>query len=225
VQLRDRALVAFILLTGTRDRAVASLKLKHVDLAAGRVGHDATEGETKNSKTSVTFFFPVDPGIRGIVSDWIEHLRTEKLWGNDDPLFPATKVCQDDTRKFAASGLDRTQWSTAGPIRKVFHEAFARANLPYFNPHSLRSTLARLGEQRCKTPEQFKAWSQNLGHEQVLTTFRSYGHVSIERQGHLIEGLRHGQGPELERDEIARQLETIQAEIKGLKASSRSQSS
>src|SRR5512147_2134420 len=31
-------------------------------------------------------------------------------------------------------------------------------------PHSLRSTLAQFGEQRCQTPEEFKAWSQNLGH-------------------------------------------------------------
>jgi hypothetical protein len=30
---RDRALIAFILLTGCRDRAAVSVKLKHVDLA------------------------------------------------------------------------------------------------------------------------------------------------------------------------------------------------
>jgi integrase len=31
IQRRDRALVAFILLTGARDGAVVSLKLKHAD--------------------------------------------------------------------------------------------------------------------------------------------------------------------------------------------------
>jgi hypothetical protein len=61
--------------------------------------------------------------------------------------------------------------------------------LPYFNPHSLRKTLARLGEQACKTPEEFKAWSQNLGHEQVLTTFTSYGAVRTDRQGDIIRSL------------------------------------
>jgi hypothetical protein len=58
--------------------------------------------------------------------------------------------------------------------------------LAYFNPHSLRKTLARLGEQTCRTPEEFKAWSQNLGHEQVLTTFTSYGAVRGDRQGDII---------------------------------------
>ena len=38
-------------------------------------------------------------------------------------------------------------------------------------------------------PKQFKAWSQNLGHEQVLTTFMSYGSVATERQGAIIRGL------------------------------------
>src|SRR5688500_9237203 len=46
------------------------------------------------------------------------------------------------------------------------------------NPHSFRKTLALLGGQQCKTPEEYKAWSQNLGHEHVLTTFCSYGDVS-----------------------------------------------
>ena len=63
------------------------------------------------------------------------------------------------------------------------------AGLPYANPHSFRKTLAQLGERMCRTPEEFKAWSQNLGHEQVLTTFSSYGQVAHERQAELIRGL------------------------------------
>lgn len=39
------------------------------------------------------------------------------------------------------------------------------------------------------TPEHFKAWSQNLGHEKVLTTFLSYGEVACQRQGEIIRGL------------------------------------
>ena len=71
--------------------------------------------------------------------------------------------------------LDRKHWSNATPIRTIFRKAFVDAGLSYFNTHSFRNTLVRLGEEVCKTPEQFKAWSQNLGHEKVLTTFLSYG--------------------------------------------------
>jgi hypothetical protein len=45
-------------------------------------------------------------------------------------------------------------WSSTGPIRTIFREAFASVGLPYFNPHSFRKTLALLGGQRCKTPEE-----------------------------------------------------------------------
>src|SRR5262249_51360948 len=72
-----------------------------------------------------------------------------------------------------------------------FKEAFEQAGLPYFNPHSFRKTLALLGQRLCRTPEDFKAWSQNLGHEEVLTTFASYGEVAASRQAAIIRGLSH----------------------------------
>jgi integrase len=186
---RDRALVAFTLLTGARDSAIASMKLKHVDVKEGCVHQDAREVKTKFSKTFTTYFFPVGAEIQEILAEWVRFLREEKLWGNDDPLFPSTRVALGPARQFQAAGLERVHWSTAEPIRKVFRGAFARAELPYFNPHSIRKTLARLGEQVCKTPEEFKAWSQNLGHEQVLTTFLSYGSVRTDRQGAIIRDL------------------------------------
>ena len=36
------------------------------------------------------------------------------------------------------------------------------------------------------SPEEMKAWSQNLGHSDVLTTFTSYGTVPLHRQSELI---------------------------------------
>jgi integrase len=74
-------------------------------------------------------------------------------------------------------------------VRRIFRQSFERADLPYFKPHAIRDTLAQLGEQVCKTPEEFKAWSQNVGHEKVLTTFTSYGAVSSHRQAELIRRL------------------------------------
>jgi integrase len=186
---RNRALIAFTLLTGARDSAIASMKLKHVDLIANSVNQDAREVKTKFSKTFNTFFFPVGEEIRGIVAEWVTYLREDQLWGNDDPLFPATHIALGATCQFEAAGLARDHWSTASPIRTIFREAFVSAGLPYFNPHSFRNTLVQLGQDVCKSPEQFKAWSQNLGHEKVLTTFLSYGEVACQRQGEIIRGL------------------------------------
>ena len=189
IERRDRALVALTILTGARDGAIASLKLKHIDIDQGRVDQDAREVKTKFSKSFATWFFPVGEDIRRIAVDWVTYLRQEKLWGLDDPLFPATKIVVGDSRHFEASGLDRKHWSSAGPIRAIFKGAFAAAGLPYFNPHSFRKTLALLGGHICKSPEEYKAWSQNLGHENVLTTFLSYGDVARHRQAEIIRAL------------------------------------
>jgi integrase len=189
IEQRDRALVAFTLLTGARDSAIASMKLKHVDVGANCVYQDAREVKTKASKTFTTYFFPIGNDIQRIVEDWVNYLRREKLWGNDDPLFPATQVAVSKEHRFQVVGLGRRHWSNATAIRKIFREAFQSAGLPYYNPHSLRNTLVQFGETLCKSPEEFKAWSQNLGHEEVLTTFRSYGAVGTRRQGEVIRNL------------------------------------
>lgn len=204
LERRDQALVAFILLTGARDSAVASLKLKHVDLAAGSVFQDAREVETKASKTFTSYFFPVGDEIQQIVRQWSEYLRGVLLFGPDDPLFPKTAVQRGDAKMFEAAGVMRAHWSNATPIRKVFKEAFARADLPYYNPHSLRKTLVKLGEELCQSPEEFKAWSQNLGHEGVLTTFVSYGEVQTTRQSEIIRAL--GQPGEGRKEADVREL-------------------
>lgn len=194
IERRNRALLAFTLMTGARDSALASMKLKHVDLVGGSVFQDAREVQTKFSKSFTTYFFNVGSDVREIFDDWVTYLRQERLWGNDDPLFPATLVELGEARKFEAVGLARRHWTTASPIRAIFRGAFEAAGLPYFNPHSFRTTLAQLGESLCQNPEQFKAWSQNLGHEEVLTTFLSYGAVAPRRQGQIIQTLAMGDG-------------------------------
>ena len=58
--------------------------------------------------------------------------------------------------------------------------------MPYFNPRSFRDMLVRHAMTPDLTPGQMKAWSQNIGHADVMTTFTSYGQVPLHRQGHLI---------------------------------------
>jgi integrase len=189
IQRRDRAVVALIILTGARDAAVASLKLKHLDTVERLLTQDGREVRTKASKTILTWFFPIGGTAEGIVREWAGELRAVHGWGETDALFPSTDVRLAEDGQFAAKGLKRANWASADPIRKIFRAAFKAAGLPYSNPHSLRSTLAQLGERVCKSPEEFKVWSQNLGHEQVSTTFTSYGAVPAHRQAEVIRGL------------------------------------
>ena len=71
-------------------------------------------------------------------------------------------------------------------MRTIFKRAFENAGRPYFNPHSFRNTLVQLADELRLNAEQFKAWSQNLGHEECLVTFASYGTIPPSRQGEII---------------------------------------
>ncbi|WP_225204928.1 tyrosine-type recombinase/integrase [Novosphingobium huizhouense] len=206
IEKRNRALVAFALLTGARDGALASFRLKHIDLHDNRVDQDARDVRTKASKTFETWFYPVGGEALAIFQDWCKHLREALLWSDEDPLFPATRVALGQSGGFVAAGLKRECWTNAGPVRKVFAQAFAAAGLPYFNPHSFRDTLVQYGERVCPTIEAFKAWSQNMGHAHAMTTLASYGTISPHRQAELIRGMACSKSSNWTKDDDVRAL-------------------
>jgi integrase len=189
VDRRNRALIALAALTAPRADALASMRLRHIDVEAGCISKDERQVRTKYSKTFPTFFVPIGGSAVSIAEDWVSYLRGKRLWGPDDPLFPATQVALDRNHQFAAAGVDRKGWRNAAAVRKIFRDAFEAAGLAYSNPHTFRKTLARFGQQICRTPEEYKAFSQNLGHEDVLTTFTSYGAVSLDQQASIIRSL------------------------------------
>jgi integrase/recombinase XerD len=153
------------------------------------VYQDAREVNTKYSKTISTWFFPVDPVAEIIVREWIAFLRAELSFTDDDPLFPSTRMAGGPQRKFLAAGLSGSHWADTGSIRGIFKRAFESIGLPYYNPHLFRNVLVQLGQQRCRTAEEFWAWALNLGHSDVMTTFQSYGNITHERRRQLIHGL------------------------------------
>jgi integrase len=187
IEKRNRALLAFTILSGTRVNAIISMKLRDVDIMQERVDQDARTVSTKFSKTFSSVFFPVGDDIRAIVVEWVGFLRTELMWGLDDPLFPATLVRKSG--KFEAIGLERRHWKTTQPMNRIFREAFETAGLPYYNPHSFRRTLGRLSFELDLSDEQKKAWSQNFGHDNLATTMSYYAHVPFTRQAELIREL------------------------------------
>jgi integrase len=210
---RDCALVAFTILTGARDSATVSFRLKHVDIENRLLEQDARDVQTKRAKTFTTWFFPVGDDIEKIVVEWVEFLRNEKQFGPEDPLFPKSRVEPGPDLHFVAVGLDREPWANAHAVRALFKEAFARVGLPYFNPHSFRNTLVQLAYELKLDAEQFKAWSQNLGHEHCLTTFVSYGELPAFRQAEIIREL--GKPKPTLRDDEAAEMARKLAELLG----------
>lgn len=190
IEKRNKALFAFTLMTGSRVSALISFKVKDIDLKANTVLQDARTVKTKFSKTFTTSYFPVGDEVYKIFHQWFEYIAKDLLFGLDDPLFPKTKMINGKNNDFEISGLSKEHWNTSAPVNRVFKDAFALAGLPYFNPHSFRDTLSVLGQKMCASPEEMKAWSQSLGHSQVMTTLFNYGEVQESRQSEIFEELR-----------------------------------
>jgi site-specific recombinase XerD len=216
VERRNRALVAFTAMTGARVAALASFRLRHVNVAESFVDQDARTVATKFAKSFRTFFVPIGGKAEVILAEWVRELTVDHLWGLDDPLFPATQMGLDEAGGFRPDGITRTGWSTTQPINAIFKRAFEAAGLPYFNPHSFRDMLVHHGMSLGLGPEEMKAWSQNLGHADVLTTFTSYGTVPTHRQGELIRAA----GRNSEADNVD-EVSAIEAVLESLKAKRR----
>lgn len=214
IEKRNRAIVALTILTASRVDATASLRLKHLDLDAGVLHLDGREVRTKFGKTFDVTLCPIGGDAEAIVRNWVDYLKNDLGFGPNAPLFPATRTSFDEANVPAEPTLSRECWATADPIRAIFKVAFANAGLPYFNPHSFRHTLARHAMSTRLSPEEMKAWSQNLGHADMLVTLTSYGEVPFHRQHELIRAARERD----EDDERALELGRIAlAALKGKK--------
>ena len=124
---------------------------------------------------------------------------------------------QSADRNFAAAGLMGTPWQTTSPIRQIVRDAFAAAGLPYVNPHAFRKTLVRLGEALFRSLEEWKPWSQNLGHESEMTTFVGYGEVPGHRQAEIIRALANPKKAKIEGLDIGALETFLKGEDKFLK--------
>lgn len=187
-RLRDKAVFALFCLTGIRGGALTSLRIKHIDLAEKSVSQNPREVATKFGKQIDTFFAKGFPEAEETLAEWLKYLDEVTLFGPDDPLFPATALRASAKNGFHAEGFKRLPWKSTEPLRKIVNDAFARADLPAYGPHAFRHMLARHAAKTCNSVAELVATSQNLGHTDVLTTLRSYGQISRERQRALITG-------------------------------------
>lgn len=192
-QRRDKAAFALLMLIGARVSALGTLRLKHLNQKAGTIYQDAREVRTKNAKTFISALLPIDPMYRNFLDRWVDELKSEHLFGPADPLFPKTLTGWRAGVGFAKIGLSRECYANSNFARSILKRAFGDAGIPYFNPHSIRSTLTALGVERYgNDPRKFKAWSLNLGHDSIATTIGAYLPISEAEQVELIQKM-HGE--------------------------------
>ncbi len=183
IQKRDRAIFAFVIITCVRDDALVSLKRKHVSAEDKVVWQDPKIVRTKGRKGIVTrFVSQVMPEAEAVVLEWLQYIDDVLGFLPNDPLFPKTLVKNNpESLVFEAQGLSREHWANAGPVRELFKQAFHAVDIPYYNPHLFRNAVCKWGLKNL-TSYEYKALSQNIGHEHAMTTYNSYAKLSEDEQ-------------------------------------------
>ena len=202
-------MISFTLLTGMRDRAIASLPLGCLDDENLVIIQNPRLGvETKFAKLIPTMLFRFDEKMLGFIIDWSRHLKA-KGFGAQDPLFPRAKLDRSKGNLSFQSPIEVEAkfWRGAGRIREIFKHRSQQAGLPYFPPHTFRHLAVNLAFKACKNGEEIKAISQNFGHEYVATTIGTYGNLAPSQ---LTETIR-------EMDFSGKQQPTVKDEIREIK--------
>ena len=133
IDQRNRALFAFTILTGMRDSAIASLKLKHINLEKRLVMQDPNEVNTKFSKRIDTYFFEVGEDITAIVAEWVNFLLKDQLYSLDAPVFPRNKMGFDSNQGFVCTGIDSLLLSDHKPDTRYIQASIQECRIALFH--------------------------------------------------------------------------------------------
>jgi integrase len=169
---------------------LVTLKIKDVDVVKRTVWQDPKHVRTKGRKNIVTGFVRgIMPFAEDVVLEWIKYTDKDLQLKPNDPLFPKTLVVPNPvTMSFEVQGLSKDHWANAQPVRDICKSAFQAVEISYFNPHLFRNAVCKWALKNC-TQLEFKALSQNFGHEHAMTTYNAYGALTEDEQLEAVAGI------------------------------------
>lgn len=215
VDRRDKALISFFVLTGLRDLAATTLSLGSFSEDDRIIEQDPRHGvKTKFSKHILSPLYQIDERLVENFVSWV-HLLKKKGFSPEAPLFPRSKKSQgSDNSSFEnPTEVEPYYWLTAGPIRTIFKRRSKQTGLPYYPPHTFRHSMISKAWKHCRTPEELKALSQSVGHENLLTTLAEYAAFDRKKLARIAQSMDFSKEATLNSDAM---LETIKKMLEEL---------
>ncbi len=189
---RDRAIVAFVFLTGLRADTAASIRFGDVHPAARTVRVDARSVRAKNGKSLEIFWFPVGEAFEAVVRGWIDELASRGARA-EDAFFPKDEALAGDGPLVRADDAPLERWASSDAIRRAFAIACRAAGGSAYTPHAARHSLKALGDRICRTEADRDGWSRNLGHESRQITVSHYAKLTDGQRKAVYDRLRSGE--------------------------------
>lgn len=182
-EMRSRAIFALAFLGALRADAIASLRLRHIQIAQRLIIQDGAVSRTKAGKSITIFWFPIAKTFEEIVVAWIKRLRMLGFQ-DTDALFPDTKWLKHKTDQAKQIPVMSTPYA----VSEAFRVASRDLTVPY-TPHAAKHTIGAERDARPLTHQQRKAWSLNMGHETEQITERHYGTMTEDQRFEVMENI------------------------------------
>jgi len=176
IDLRDRALIAFLFISAIRVDAVASLLICSYKQKSGFIDQNPRHGvRVKFSKQIKTYLFPLSSKLKLYFDEYYNQL-INKGFGNDKPLFPKSEIKMDGL-SFCKRDTLSQDFMSSSTIREIIKDRCDEAQMERFNPHSFRHGCIALAFENAKDAQEIKAISQNVGHASIQHVMTTYGQL------------------------------------------------
>ena len=206
VDRRNRALIAYMLLTGARIKAVATLTIDLIDMDKLLVKQDPLDGtHTKMDKLIYTRFMILDPKYLDYLTEWIVYVKS-KISDKKAFLFPKVSNYTSGA-KITNEIVDSKKYNII--IKKMCDKAQIRD----YHPHSFRHYMINKGFQMAHTGKELKALSQNVGHWEIETILEQYANMPPEIYSKVIGNMFENKRPDLSSFSTEDLLTELQARV------------
>lgn len=180
IDLRDRAIFAFLMCTGVRAKALISLPIVSFNAKQMFVDQNPDYGvKTKNSEHIISKFLNRGEKLVEEFLSWYRFLKYDKKFEDHYPLFPKPdRQTKGNTAIYTYKNVSSKFWKSQSSLNRMLQKRAKPKEVNYFHPHSYRHSAILFASDKCVTRSEYKAVSQSFGHRDVFTTSFIYGNLS-----------------------------------------------
>jgi len=189
IDLRDRAIIAFLLCSGLRVETIISITFKVFDVEKYTVDCDPRKGvDVKFDKAYINKLLKFDQYLFDVIDEYLSYLKDHGKMYPDMPIFPSTITeSSGDIHCFHSNGISDIRWKTTSPVNKILAKRAQEAQLRSYTAHAYRRAHARIAYKKCNPPEELMAVSRNMGHESIMTTELYYIQMDSPQAIEILE--------------------------------------
>ncbi|MCQ2005699.1 tyrosine-type recombinase/integrase [Rhizobium sp. NRK18] len=194
IEVRNRAVIAMLITTGIRVKALVTLRGKHVNTHTRWINQDPREVSTKYCKHIRTYCLDLGAGLLDAIRDWARW-REMNGFGAEAPFFLPDRYIQSNAIGFGYRSAETSVpecWKSDDPIQRIIKDAAQAAKIPEnkISSHDFRKILHPfLSKRGSMAIIEEVALQLNLGHEPGKTIRKYYASMQDSEREEILDEL------------------------------------